>query len=274
MNFNVRPTIEGAGVYRNAAGGVEYNPSYVARPMVPLKDGVVSPRDQTALTAGEATRGYVDLQEGSPWNKVSGQALGSRGASFNIDLGRPATPQEIAALDTLGKKYNLDVGNTDRGVAFLNSAKLTTAEGTKLLKAIEAEIDTLFPGATVNRGVSNSGYVDQSANLALANAGQGQATMELISRLEKLKNEAPGMYEKLLSGSGVSDKARMNLQRLYDYDGRGQRPDYEEALRVISESGLQGLLDRVLKYGPAGLPAVGVGVATQNDERPRSSPNL
>lgn len=274
MNFNVRPTVEGTGVYRNAAGGVEYNPSYVARPMVPLKDGLVSPRDQTALTAGEAARGYVDLQEGSPWNKVSGQALGSRSASFNIDLGRPATPQEIAALDTLGKKYNLDVGNTDRGVAFLNSAKLTTREGTKLLKAIEAEIDTLFPGATVNRGVSNSGYVDQSANLALANAGQGQATMELISRLEKLKNEAPGMYEKLLSGSGVSDKARMNLQRLYDYDGRGQRPDYEEALRVISESGLQGLLDRVLKYGPAGLPAVGVGVATQNDERPRSSPNL
>jgi hypothetical protein len=98
--------------------------------------------------------------------------------------------------------------------------------------------------------------------------------MELISRLEKLKNEAPGMYEKLLSGSGVSDKARMNLQRLYDYDGRGQRPDYEEALRVISESGLQGLLDRVLKYGPAGLPVVGAGVALQNDETQRGDPNL
>ena len=69
------------------------------------------------------------------------------------------------------------------------------------------------------------------------------------------------MYEKLLGGSGVSDKARMNLQRIMDYDGKGQRPDYEEALRIIAESGLKGLLDRVAKYGAAGLPAVGAGVA-------------
>jgi hypothetical protein len=92
-------------------------------------------------------------------------------------------------------------------------------------------------------------YVDLSGKLVKENAGKGEATKDVVGRLKRHEQGAPGFDRKLLESQGIADKANANLDLLEQFSLLGQRPDYESLLKIIGEDKLKGLLRRVEAFG-------------------------
>ena len=265
MGMYVRKSDEGPGFYINSKGVAESNPVTVGKPMISLitdpktKIVDVAKTDQAALSAGEAVRGLLDVQEGAAWNKVITTATkGADRSSLDINIGRMATRGELESINKIAEKHGYGMANTENGVALLDFGGRSFSDVGKLLKGdLGKEISKVLPEAQIKRGRLASDYIDQAENLAKGKAGQGLATKHMVSHLNNLKKEAPGFYNKLLDSEGVSAKARANLDRLIKFGGQGQRTDYEELLKIIGKDKLRGLMDRIKKSGYRGLPAVG-----------------
>lgn len=268
LNMYVRPSDQAPGYYINSQGIAESNPVSVGKPMISYRvdedTGLVnvSDVDRAALDAGEAVRGLLDAQEGSAWNKVITSATtGPDRSSFDINVGRMLSREELEQVNSIADKYGYGMANTENGVALLDFGDRSTTEAGKLLKGdMGKELRSVLPNADIKRGRLASGYIDQSENLSSEFAGEGRATQQLVSVLNDLKDKAPGYYEKLLDSTGVAKKARANLERLYEYGGKGQRVDYEELLKIVGKDKLRGLINRIASSGYRGLPAIG-GVA-------------
>lgn len=268
LNMYVRPSDQGPGYYINSQGIAESNPVAVGKPMISYRvdeatDLVnVSDVDRAALDAGEAVRGLLDAQEGAAWNKVITSATkGPDRSSFDINVGRMLSREELEQVNSIADKYGYGMANTENGVALLDFGGRSTAEAGKLLKGdMGKELENVLPNADIKRGRLASGYIDQSENLSSEFAGEGKATQQLVSVLNDLQEKAPGYYDKLLDSAGVAKKARANLERLYEYGGKGQRVDYEELLKIVGKDKLRGLINRIASSGYRGLPAIG-GVA-------------
>lgn len=264
MKMSVQPTEHATGFYRNSAGGIENNAVEIGRPMTGFHldengNPIVNRNAANLFTTGQAVAGLLDMQEGSPWNKIITHGGGGDRTSLHVAL--PNTPDEaqMSRLYDVAKKYGFELANTDGGVAFLNfdDKATTTTIGKALRGDLGKAIEEAAPGAKVSRGRRQSEYVDLSNELSKDNAGQGLATKEVIGRLEALQKTQPDFYEKLLDSEGVAGKARENLNRLVKWGGKGQRPDYERLLKIVSEDKLRGLMSRVQKLGYQGLPAIG-----------------
>jgi hypothetical protein len=196
---------------------------------------------------------------------------GSDRNAVQISLGRMPNKDEIEAFNALQSKYGFGgMANTEDGVSFLPNfdKPATTADVKKQMKAMQKELDAVIPGAKMQQGRFSGGYINYADEYAKANAGQGKATQKYVDEvLGPLKEQAPAMYEKLLSSDAVAAKAGANLDRLQQYGMQGQRGDYEELLKIVKQGKLRGLLDRVEKVGYAGLPAVGAfGLLGSRDE--------
>ena len=107
--------------------------------------------------------------------------------------------------------------------------------------------------------------------------GKGKATKETLKYLRQMKKEAPRNYERLLDNPAINAKAKANLERLIEYGGKGQRPDYERLLDILGEGGLRGLLSRVKLFGGvsrggvSGLPVVALAALGLDSHRRSSS---
>jgi hypothetical protein len=275
----VRPTQHATGFYRNSAGGVENNAVEIGRPMTGFAlnaegNPIVNPHAENLFTTGQAVAGLLDMQEGSPWNKIVTHGGGADRTSLQISLRDVPDEAQMSRLHDVAQKHGYMLANTDGGVAFLNFDDKANygSVGKALRGELGQDIQKAAPGATVTRGRRQGDYVDLSSELAKENAGQGKATEEVVKRLKGLHNRQPEFYNKLLDSAGISAKARENLTRLIKWGGKGQRPDYERLLKIVGEDGLRGLISRVEKIGYQGLPAIG-GAAVASDLLEGDDPN-
>ena len=273
LGMPTRYTNDTLGAYRNSIGNVEYNPLEIGRPMSGFGlneagNPVANPRMAAGLSMGQAARRLLDFQEGTPWNKFITHGAGPDKTSIHVGIGRNPTRQELDALMELGQKHGLDLTNTEGGVGFINWKKnqTTTSIGKDLRAGLLKEIKSILPDATVQRARFQGDYFDLAEEgvnqLSKANQGKGLATKEFFSTLNRLRNEAPDYYNRILDSEVIAGKARANLERLIEYGGKGNRTDGERLLKIVGEDKLRGLLDRVTKLGYGGLPAIGaVGTA-------------
>ena len=274
LNFDTRRTNDAQGAYRNSAGELEFNPVEVGRPMTGFESNaqgnpIVNPAAQAGFSMGQAARGLVDFQEGTPWNKFITHGAGPDKTSIHMNIGRNATNEELQKLEELGQKHGLMLTNTEGGVGFINfkDGQTTTSVGKDLRQGLMKDIKDILPDADVKRARFNGDYFDLAEEgvrqIAKENQGQGLATKKLFDTLSELKAQAPNYYERILDSQVISDKAKANLDRLIEYGGKGQRPDYERLLKIIGEDKYRGLLDRVNKLGYQGLPVAAGAVGLQ-----------
>ena len=259
------------GVYVNARGETEFNPSHVGQGLLdlaPLEEGgkptnrSLHPGMESAMMGSQASRGLLDVQEINPYTMVRTNVPGPNANAVKITLGRQATADEMAQMHQLAKDHDFFASNTADGVALIDQGqgrggaqvnKMLTKEG------LEDKIRSILPGegVQVQRGANLGNYVDLSKELDKAVAGEGQATRKVFGYLDNMRTQAPAMYDRLMSSPEVQAKAQLNLQRLRDSGQLGVRPDYEELLRLVAGGRLTGLQARIQREGYAGLPAVG-----------------
>jgi hypothetical protein len=262
------PTVQGPSAYVNSQGLLEVNPVQVARPLLAFKPGSkpkeLLASDTATLEATEAVRGLLDFQEGSAANMI----LRNYGPSADqvhlaVDFGRMPTVAEAEKLARLAGKYNMDLAAADYGVNLLNfGGKQRRGVVKQLREGLESEIQAIVPGAKIETGSYRGTYINRETKIAAENMGQGQATRQVLKYLKKMKKEAPRNYERLLDNPAITAKAKANLERLVEYGGKGQRPDYERLLDIVGDGGLRGLLSRIKLFGGSyrggvsGLPVV------------------
>ena len=284
------PSQKGVGVYRNVAGGVEYNPVTVGRQMVPFESSgakrYISRHAKEGLDAQQAVRGLLDMQEGSSWGKVITHSSGPFTA-FNLNVAKSPTKSQMKRALEISQKHNIEViANKDGGLAFAMmhnddlwksspslykktptgrvskrlDEKAVARHLNKLLKGdLGNELSAVFKGAEFERGIWSGGYIDLSEELALKSAGKGLGTKAVLDQLGSLRKNAPGFYENLVNSKGVQIKAQKNLARYQKWLGKlgdKQRDDYVKLLEIVGKDKLKGLVNYVKKYGAAGLPAI------------------
>lgn len=269
------------GIYRNSRGEVEYNPvdvSTVIAPNVPIGAGMrgVEPETGRTLSGMQAVRGLLDAQEGTPWSYI--QAAGTdnvgrgRGqhSSLRVEGNAPLTREQAAALAAIADREGLVMSNARYGANLLDFADTQNRQAGQRMARVAPEIQQAIPGARVTRGRNDGDYVDLGGErrlYAAENAGRGMATQEAMRVINEMP---PGALERLLDSPSARQKAAQNLQRLREFGGLGDRPDYEAMLRIVATSGLRGLREHIRRYGPAGLPAVlatlGLSEATRSGE--------
>jgi len=269
------------GVYRNSRGEVEYNPvdvSTVIAPNVPIGAGMrgVEPETGRTLTGMQAVRGLLDAQEGTPWSYI--QAAGTdnvgrgRGqhTSLRVEGNAPLTQEQAAALAAIAEREGLVMSNARYGANLLDFGDTQNRQAGQRMARVAPEIQQAIPGARVTRGRNDGDYVELGGDrrlYAAENAGRGMATQEAMRVINEMP---PGALERLLDSPSARQKAAQNLQRLREFGGLGDRPDYEAMLRIVATSGLRGLREHIRRYGPAGLPAVlatlGLSEATRSGE--------
>ena len=276
------PTVQGPSAYVNSQGLLEVNPVQVARPLVSFKPGgkdIAAPV-QATVEATESVRGLLDFQEGSAANMI----LRNYGPSkeqvhLAVDFGRMPTVAEAEKLARLAGKHNMDLASADYGVNLLNfAAKQNRRVVRKRLDGgIAAEIQAIVPGAKIETGSYRGAYIDRATKIASENMGKGQATRQVLKYLKTMKKEAPRNYERLLDNPAITAKAKANLERLVEYGGKGQRPDYERLLDIVGDGGLRGLLSRIKLFGGSyrggvsGLPVLALAALGLDSHRRSSS---
>lgn len=285
----VLPTKQGDGAYMNSRGVVEHNPVDVAQPMSGfrvLDDKTKALPDYTkaGLDMSSATRGLLDFQEGSPWDKIIPSSAGPKTA-FEMDIGRMPTKTEMDKVVTLAEKHGIDVtANSVKGLDFNIFAggkkhgktdKDVSKSVIKMLKGeFGNELKKIFPGADIVRGKWQGDMFDLSKELA--EVGTGKATMKVLDKLESLRETAPKYYDNLMDSSGVQIKAKANLDRLHKWTvklDQQQRGDYANLLKIVGDGKLVALRDYVKKYGPKGLPAIAAAALfpnRQDEPKPKS----
>lgn len=258
----VRKTQDGTGRYTNSEGVVERNPVEVGLPLVSFKPGdktaSLQPHDRAMLVTGETTRGLVDAQEAAAGNMIVSKGPGGAQTAFHVNLGRQPTKSEMDVLAGIAEKHGYGVANSDNGVSIIDfDFAKTGKDATKALKPLQKDIGKAFEGASVRKGRPETVY--QPLPYEKANEGQGKATDVWVAEMDKLRQVAPGYFDKLLDSAGVSAKARANLARLDSSGGLLDRPDYTELLRTVGEGKLRALYERVKTQGSKGLPAIAAG---------------
>ena len=196
-----------------------------------------------------------------------------------VDFGRLPTVAEAEKLARLAGKHNMDLAGADYGVNLLNfAAKQNRRVVRKRLDGgIAAEIQAIVPGAKIETGSYRGAYIDRATKIASENMGKGQATRQVLKYLKTMKKEAPRNYERLLDNPAITAKAKANLERLVEYGGKGQRPDYERLLDIVGDGGLRGLLSRIKLFGGSyrggvsGLPVLALAALGLDSHRRSSS---
>lgn len=175
LAMRVAPTVDMQGIYMPPGGAaLETNPGKVARPLTGFfnQDGKRMPlADRAILNAAEATRGYIDVQGASTWNK----AWPGTTAKSHISLvaGRPGPAKAVPEAELMEMREYFaerglpDVIDTGRGLTITSFdgpgggmerltqrlSKLTDGKiGAQQLDDLEAGKTTLKDLAALTKG--------------------------------------------------------------------------------------------------------------------------
>lgn len=266
-----RPTTEMQGIYDPPGAAREYNPGYVARPLVAFDSGKVKSvpeADRGLMDAGEATRAYLDVQGAGAWHKpwVGGQLGQSNSVSIARNPGA-ATADEIESLGKIGDKYGLgDVVDTGEGFTMTRFYPEPDKISSKDLKGMLSEVDEVVPGSDMTRAKVDSGYQSMFEDAA---PGSGEVTGKLMDTLD----DVPEATRKALDNNPhIPEAAAMRLERDAELATKygTNRADIQKAREIISEGpGWIGRLKDALSKGvilPA-TAAVLIRSASEDDEQ-------
>jgi hypothetical protein len=267
------PTLEATGAFTSASGTPEHNPARVARPWAalvgPSDNRQLSTRSLTNLNSVEATRAYMRAQNKGAYHVVIPDAPWSDRTSVRVSLPGSVTPEQIAALDSLGSRHGLFVSDTGNGVTFINPPGNLNAE--ELGDLLRGEWGRNISDILGVRGIDLkpvkviSKTIDYEPLFAAAHAGSGKATRELF---ESTTPEARAMLDK---DPAVRADVAAVIKRDAEWAAATNdpaRPDIQRARQIFVDRGLAGLLEE-LEKGIIPLPVVlaALGLGRTNDPR-------
>jgi hypothetical protein len=197
----VRPTLEMQGRYTPEDMPVEYNPGFVARPLVDFQTGDVksmTPWTEAMMNGVEATRAALDAQGAGAWHKHWQGGAPGLSNSLSIEKATPGIldPVEMESLRAIGGKYGLpDIVDTNEGVTLSSFYPPPGKRSPKDQKAIEAELKAASGNVKdVNRSKVDSGYIGYEK--AWSQPGKGGVTRKLLRQIDDMPRAAQEALDK------------------------------------------------------------------------------
>jgi hypothetical protein len=243
LDLNPLETRLGTGAYRpageipfqgtlkqptTARNPMETNPMFPTGVSVPVKRGAnVSEDLLNKLEAIEGARGYMTVQNGSPFNI---QVPHPQGESLFVPLKKKATPENMGYTSQLTND-EVSLADTGKGVSILNwGSPLNQFEQNQLVTGLGGT--TSFPTKNISR------YVDFQPSWQQG-YGSGTATRQLLDLVDKLE---PADQLKL---SKAMQQPAADLADIYEQLGQRRdepvREDLMRGLRIIAKGGLPAL---------------------------------
>jgi hypothetical protein len=261
----VRPTQEMQGMYTPDGGPTEFNPGFVARPLVDFQTGdvkSVTPWTSSMMDGVEATRAIIDAQGAGAWHKP--WVGGSPGLSNSVVIDKKVPgildPAEMVNLQKVGESYGMpDIVDTNEGVTMTRFYPGPPEKrGIKDQKGLEKAIGGASPNAKgVSRAKVDSGYVGYEK--AWTQPGKGGATRKLLRTIDDMPRAA---QEALDKNAAVPQAALARLERdeAWSKQWGATREDIQNLRRIIGEgSGWIRRLRLAVRQG-AVLPAAAAAI--------------
>ena len=256
-----RPTQDMQGIYDPPNGADrEFNPGFVARPLVAFDSGKVKTipeADRSILDAAEATRAYIDVQGAGAWHKpwVGGQA--GKSNSLLVSRDGPTTIEQMEELQALGEKYGLgDVIDRGDGYTMTNFYEGAPALKSNVLKELLSDIKTVVPGSKIDRAKIDSGYLSMFEDVT---PGSGQATQKLLDAFD---NVPAGTRQAMNDNPAIPKAAVDRIARDKELQSKygATRSDIETAREIIGKG--KGWIDRLEAAVKSGviLPSLAAGL--------------
>ena len=220
LGFRQLPSIESAGLFKNALGQVERNPMTIARPLLDFPTGggggVIAPNTQQAMNSAERFRAVIDAQEAGAYNLpntgvggANGILFDSRPATNNLTGIQPTAKQigDIGdLLDSSGFGKRFGVTATNRGINIFPFAEDSLdAQALRALKKISPQISEIFPSVPMT-AKNTLGYVGG----VTGNRFTGESTAGLLDELSKVN---PTISMNLSESEAIRNKIRGNISR-------------------------------------------------------------
>lgn len=257
-----RPVVDATGSYRNIAGEVEGNPVSLARPMADLvKDKKLgqkmSPEFAADLEASEGMRALIDAQEAGAAHLPNVAAVRKAGTKTSalIDTGgKPLTPEQLDAVNAIGKEFGLpDVTASDRGAVLANFGDGAKALTPKQTKALREKILEVLPDAKVDRAGLDSVYAPgltkfdpdagelvkdkktgkmvREGDMVPTTPGSGEATVQALRRYEG----TPRLAERQANNPEIDAAIKARIAR-DELSGAPIREDLQRTREFLSEA--------------------------------------
>jgi hypothetical protein len=236
----VRPTQNMQGMYTPEGGPTEFNPGFVARPLVDFQTGdvkSVTPWTASMMDGVEATRALIDAQGAGAWHKNWVGGAPGQSTSMVIDKKVPGIldPDEMLRMQKAGAEYGLpDIVDTNEGVTMTRFYPGPPEKrGVKDQRGLEAAIQ----GASDNvKGASkskvDSGYIGYEK--AWTQPGKGGATRKLLRKIDDMPRAA---QEALDANSAVPKAALDRLERDNAWSKKwgATRQDIQNLRKIVGE---------------------------------------
>ena len=277
ISMRTRPTQKMQGIYDPPGAPREYNPGYVARPLVAfdrLKDGTknMPEADQALMDAAESTRAYIDVQGAGAWHKPWPQQGGTNKLNTSLMIAREpgvGSVDEMGRLAEIGRRHDMpDLVDTGQGYTMSKFYEgppkdMKAKEFQGLLNEVS---DVVGPGAEASRANVNSGYRPIWENDA--GVGSGAVTKAYLAELDKLPEATVKAID---SNPYIPQAAAMRLERDADLAAKygTNRQDVQKMREIIAEGpGFIGRLREAAEQGivPAAAAAAVIRLSVEDDE--------
>ena len=289
LGGNVGKTKPAAGIFFGPQG-VETNPANVAKPLIShTKDASgkrVAQPSRDSMTAAEAARSYVDIQNVGAWHKAypfrEGGVKSEAANGIWIPMPRALEVEEMQKLADLTDKMDYFISDSGEGVvlfpAHYNKNPPTGIEMRKKLDAgLRGQLEEMLKDAgKIDRARVDTGSVNmfEDADEVPRPPGSGQTTAELLRHLENPRT--PKLLENLDNSPEfrqiVIDKIKMKLKAVSELHSvlwsDRLRADHMRALEIIAAEGFKGLrkaLDNGQILPAVALPIFGIAFETASD---------
>ena len=236
----VRPTLEMQGMYTPDGGPTEFNPGFVARPLVDFQTGdvkSVTPWTQSMMSGVEATRALLDAQGAGAWHKAWGGGAPGLSNSLAIEKAVPGIldPDEMMRLKQAGEAYGLpDIVDTNEGVTLTRFYPGPPEKrSVKDQKGLEAAVNKASDNVkTQSRSKVDSGYIGYEK--AWTQPGKGGATRKLLRTIDDMPRAA---QEALDRNPAVPKAALDRLERDQAWSKKwgATREDIQNLRRLVGE---------------------------------------
>lgn len=236
-----RPPLTGQGVYTNSRGEVEFNKAIAGRPVV---SNTITDAEREALDAVASARGYLGVQEGSPWSHFSSASAPEARSAVQFPISGPVSAEEMNQLNDLFSARGMWA--SDGGNRLLAGPFDPTAPGLPSAHG-DAGLDSAVRGILGERvgpmraGAPSGNYIDYD----WGTPGSGTATRQLLERA----GGNPRVAE-ILNNEGVRDVIGdvVARDRRFGKVAGGARTDIQRARSILQKGGLQAL-QRALDSG-------------------------
>jgi hypothetical protein len=274
------PTVKMQGIWPEE-GRISLNQGYVGRPIsgIDLEKQAIAPEDIKLQRGAEATRGYIDVQDGSATSHFFPKAKAGEMNAAALPLKGPITREQAEALVLLGPKYGLNnVYDFGKGAALTNFYPNKDIDPKILGKVLKddnfhADLKKIFgdDAKNVHRTKRDGVYMDYDWSQP---EGSGKITKQFL----KYMNEDKQVRAQLNESADIPMEALAKAERDAEYAkkfGFYNRQDVQNMRAEIAKGpGWIDRLEKAVKAGTLPLPAVaaflkmqGVGDLVEADEK-------